>query len=488
MSAPRRWFKFVAASVLLSVLFAACGSTATPAVTSNATTTSAPAAIAATAAPAAAIATTSAPAAAITTAAPAAVTTAPAAAATTQEPITLTVWAEGNTVTTMDSAPDTKGKLGKFLIQQFEKEHPGVTVVLQDQGWDEVLRQNLTNALLAGTAPDVIVGENFFQQFAAQGALVPLDDVIGDIKPNLIPGTIQAATYNGKTYGISAMTGVFGFERNCKVVTDAGLNCDNPPKTWDELLSQAKTLTDKGAGNYYGYTLQGPVGFSVGGIFRVAVYMAQSDAPMCKDNCTTPFFNNPKAIPVLEFLRKINKFTPPGLTFNADEGQVYTQLFQNKSAYQIAGSWHTAWAKENKCPDCRYSPIPIPAGGHDASVIVGNVIYTVLKQSKHPAMAAEWVKFLARDGVQDLVYPALGRLPATRSALTKLRPSVSTADQAFIDVLLNSKDLQVLPQWQKNPQLLWTAYNDMLTKLLTTDTPVQQLVDEAQKAAEAALK
>jgi ABC-type glycerol-3-phosphate transport system substrate-binding protein len=86
-----------------------------------------------------------------------------------------------------------------------------------------------------------------------------------------------------------------------------------------------------------------------------------------------------------------------------------------------------------------------------------------------------------------LIYPSLGRLPSTRSALTKLRPNVPEADQAFIDVLLNSQELQVLPQWQKNPQLLWTAYNDMLTKLLTTDTPVQQLMDEAQAQAEAAL-
>jgi ABC-type glycerol-3-phosphate transport system substrate-binding protein len=470
MSAPRRLFNLIVLSAMLAVLAVACGSAPQTADTPAATTAAEPAA------------------ATEPTTAPAAEEPTPAdAAAGSDEPVTLTIWAEGGLMPATTGPDAVRDRVREMMTTRFMEEHPGVTVVLVDQGWDEVLRQNLTNALLGGTAPDIIVGENFFQQYAALDALVPLDDAIADIKDNLIPGTYQAAVYNGKVYGVSAMTGVFGFERNCQVITEAGLDCDNPPKTWDELLAHAKQITERGGGNFYGYTLQGPVGFSVGGIFRVAVYLAQADAPMCKDDCTAPYFNNPKAVPVLEFLREINKYTPPGLTFNADEGQVYTQLFQNKSAYQIAGSWHTNWAKTSGCPDCRYSTIPLPAGGKEASVIVGNVIYGVLKQSKNPDIAAEWVKYLARDDVQDLIYPSLGRLPSTRSALTKLRPNVPEADQAFIDVLLNSQELQVLPQWQKNPQLLWTAYNDMLTKLLTTDTPVQQLMDEAQAQAEAAL-
>gem|GEM_PF-593665 len=480
MSTPRRWFNLITVSAMLSLLLAACGAAPSTAVNS----TAAPAG-AATTAPA--DAPTTAPAGAATTAPADAPTTAPAdAGSSTDEPITLTVWAEGSLAPVTDGTTNDLLKLREYAKDEFEKQHPGVTVVLEDHGWDEVLRQNLTNALLSSTAPDVIVGENFFQAYAALDALVPLDQHLNDIKDNLIPGTYQAAVYNGKIYGLSAMTGVFGFERNCKVITDAGLDCDKPPVTWDDLLQLSKTITTQGAGNYYGYTLQGPVGFSVGGIFRVAVYLAQADAPMCKNSCTEPFFDNPKAVPVLQFLRELNQSTPPGLTFNADEGQVYTQLFQNKSAFQIAGSWHTKWAKDSGCPDCRYSTVPIPKGGKDASVIVGNVIYAVLSASKHPDLAAEWITFLQRDEFQDLVFPTIGRLPATRSALTKLRPAVGDADRAFIDVLLNSKDLQVLPQWPKNPQLVWTAYNDMLTKLFTTDTQVEQLMAEAQKAAVAA--
>ncbi len=404
---------------------------------------------------------------------------------TAAQPAELVVWAEFFTANSMSTDPDGAGKYGLYLKEQFEKEHPGVTVRIESHGWDETLRQNLFNALLAGTAPDIVVGENYFQQFAELGALLPLDDTIAEVKSNLIPGTYKAAMYDGRIYGLSAFTGVFGFERNCAVVEAAGLDCNQPPQTWAELLDEARQINEAGHGAYYGFTLQGPSeSSSVGGIFRTAVFLAQANAPMCQDDCTYPYFNNPDAVPVMEFLRAIYAFTPPGLAFNPHEGQVYEQLFHGLSAYQVAGSWHPEWARTTGCQDCRYSGVPLPDGGRQANIIVGNVIYAVLSQSKQPELAAEWVKFLTREDVQELVYPSLGRLPSTYSALQKLRPDVSPAEQTFIDQLLQTPNLEILPQWRKDPQQLWAIYNQMLTDVLTTDRPVSEIMDEAQKKAE----
>lgn len=410
--------------------------------------------------------------------------TAASSESTVSEPIELVIWAEFFTQDAITTDPEGAGRYGLYLIEQFEKEHPGVKVKLEYHGWDETLRQNLFNALLAGTAPDIVVGENFFQQYAELGALIPLDDAVADIKDNLIPGTYKAAEYQGHIYGLSAFTGIFAFERNCQVVTAAGLDCDNPPATWDDLLREAAIITEKGDGEYYGYTLQGPVQTSVGGIFRIAAYLAQAQASLCRDDCSYPYFNNPEAVPVYEFIRALYQYTPPGLAFNANEGQVYEQLFLGLSAYQIAGSWHPVWAREKGCDHCRYSAIPIPENGQPASMVVGNAIYVVLKQSRHPEIAVEWVKFLAREDVQVLVYPSLGRLPSTRSALTNLYPDVDPTTQVFIDQLLHSPELEILPQWRKDPEKLWRIYNEMLTQVLTTERPIEEIMNEAQVMAD----
>jgi multiple sugar transport system substrate-binding protein len=396
----------------------------------------------------------------------------------------LVIWAEGALVNSIE----TEGSFGWTLVHGFEESHPGVTVRIEYHGWDEELRQNLLTAFLAGAAPDIVVGEAYFQQYADLGALVPVDDIVAENADNLIPGTYAGAAVGDSVYGISGFTGVFGFERNCAVVEAAGLDCDTPPATWDELLTQAQQITEAGGGETYGYTLQGPVGFSIGAVFRAYVLLAQSGASLCSNDCTEPYFNDPNAVPVYEFIRELHRTTPPGLSFNTDEGQVYMQLFQGVSAYQIAGSWHPGWAQENGCEDCRYSAVPIPDGGEPASVVVGNVIFAILSQSDQQELAKEWIRYLVTDEVQNLVYPTIGRLPSTRSALEALAadPDVEESTKSFIDILLNSENLLVLPQWRSNPQLVWTAWNDMFTRVLTTEDPIQQILDEGQAAALAA--
>ncbi len=370
------------------------------------------------------------------------------------------------------------------LKEAFEKEHPNIKVVMTDRGWDQELYQNILNAIQSGNTPDVIIGESYVQRLASEGHLLPLDDVIGELKADLVAGTYKGAEYEGNLYAVPLFTGVFTLERNCEVITKAGLDCDNPPPSWDEFLEQVKMITEQGKGDYYGYSLQGPTGWSVGSIFRLAVYLGQTGAPICKNDCTKPYFNNPDTIPVLEFIRELNRYTPPGLTLNPDEGQVYTALFEGKSAYQIAGSWHPNWAKDAGCKDCRYSAVPLPEGGVPANKVVGNVVYMVLAQSKHPEVAYEWVKFIVSSEVQESVFAKSGRLPVSRSALTNLQPEVDEATQTFIDELLNNPNLAGLPQWRIDPQRTWSIYNELLMAVLTTERPIEEIVKEAQAKVE----
>lgn len=409
-------------------------------------------------------------------------------------PVELVIWGEGTTEgqLALDPGTDPKAVYAHMLVEGFMKENPDITVRFENHGWDEELRQNLANALLAGTGPDIIVGEGFFKNMAALDALVPLNDSITDIKDNAIPGTYQGAELNGKIYGLASFTSVFGFERNCAVIEKAGLDCAKPPTTWDELLTQANEITAKGGGAYYGYTLQGPAGFAMGAPFRIYVYLLQSGASMSKPDQATgldyPYINDPAAVPTYQFLRELAKATPPGLLFEADEGKLYSQLFQGVSAYQMAGGWHVNWAIESGCTTCEYSAIPLPQGGQPATVVVANVIYGVMKTSKNPEAAIKWIRYTQRDDVQEQVFIANGRLPTTRTALEKVRPTVDPASQAFIDTLLHSSNIKAMPQWVKNPQKVWQAYNDFLTKLFTTTEPVEALMDQAQAAAEEAVK
>lgn len=410
-------------------------------------------------------------------------------------PQTLTVWGSGLDLTQIEKDPTgatatSGGLIQKTMQDLFLSKHPNAKLVWEDHGWDEVLRQNIVSALLAGTAPDAIVGENFFQQYAWQNALLPLDDVIpADVSSNSILGTHKAAIYNGKTYGLSWLSGCFGFEINPDVMTSAGVEV-KVPATWDDLLATSKTITDKGAGNYYGYALQGPQGFSQGGMFRLAVYLQQLGVTINKpDAFDQPDFANKAGAPVWEFVRKLNAYTPPGLSFEPDEGKVYTQLYAGKTAQQIAGSWYVSWAKQNKFEKAQYGAVPIPTGGKAASYVVGNVIYGVMAVTKVPELAKDWVILTQDDTIQTKAYVSAGRLPSTKSGMEALLADskVEDATKTF-GKLLRDSDLGILPQWTKATNQLNQIWNDLFTAVLTTTTDVQALMDDAQKKAEDALK
>jgi multiple sugar transport system substrate-binding protein len=376
--------------------------------------------------------------------------------------------------------------INNSLIRRFQTLHPEMEVIILDQGWDEALRQNLENAILLGRPPDVVIGENYFRYFAARGEMRPMDELINKYADDLIPATYAAAIYEGVPYAVPFMTGIFALERNCSVIEQAGLDCETPPAYWDELLAEARSINEAGEGNYYGYTLQGPGGTAVGSAFRIAVYQAQLDALPCADAaCTIPDFNQEHVIPVYEFLRDLAAFTPPGLLTNTNEGQVYEVLFRGGSAYQMAGSWHTAWAATTGCETCRYSSLPIPRDGHTANLVVGNVLFGVPSSALHPEMAVEWLDLMLSEETQARIFTDLaGRIPIRRSTLEALLPTAPDATAVFITELLTNDAITILPQWEDSPRETWAIYNKLLEGVLLSQQSIPELMAEAQNRVE----
>ena len=392
-------------------------------------------------------------------------------------------WAEGH----LTSTEATWQPYVDALLNRYKELYPNVTVKLENHGWDNDLRQNLVTALLAGTGPDIICGENYFQEYGDLGALVPLDEYVQDIKDNMVFATYAAGVTKGKIYGVNQMTGLFGFARNSKVLEKAGLDPKTSPKTWDEFLEVCDKVVKAGKGNYHGYAMMGTKGWIVAGIFQLAVWMKQAGADLCKDDCTYPFYDNPKTEEVWTFLRKLQAMTPPGMTFNPDQGVVYGAVWKDLVAYAMDGSWSLTAVRKPENAHITFAPFPIPKGGKDASIVVANVLNAVMTASKHKAEAAAFCKIFQEDAVQDMLYPVFGWLPSTKSALKKLRETGTDSDKVYIDIFLNG-DPGILPQWRREAQKLWTILNDLLEKVLATNEPIKGLMQKAQQDADAVLK
>jgi ABC-type glycerol-3-phosphate transport system substrate-binding protein len=422
-----------------------------------------------------------------------------------QDGVTLVIWGEPGTVNCIndESLEDAACIYARSLQAGWEEAHPDITLQWEDHGWDEALRQNIVTAQLGGTAPDITVGESFMPELTRNGSFLPLA-VSDDVAANLVPGTVAATTVDGVNHGVAAFTAVFALEVNADVVRAAGLDPDTlDVSTWDKVTEVAAQINEAGAGEYNGFSILGPTPAPAAALFRAAPYIYQTGGDFCDEGCVNPTFNDPASIPVYEWFRELYAYTPDGLAFNGDEGFVFTQLFQGKTAMQTAGAWHPAWARSSGCTDCRYLPLPIPDnGGVAANVVVGNAIYAALADTEHPEEAMMFLEYLASDAVQANNFWANGRLPATFSSLEGILavaggdtagvPEYYTGDPVadtapFVTYIseLTSENVRTLPAWAEKGAELNALWNSMFAEVLTSDEAIEDILNRYQAEAEA---
>ncbi len=83
-------------------------------------------------------------------------------------------------------------------------------------------------------------------EFAAKGYLQPLKpEDVGYSTEDFWPGAMKAVTWNGMTYGIPTNNETMAFIWNADIFKRAGLDPDQPPATWDDVVSYSKQIHDK---------------------------------------------------------------------------------------------------------------------------------------------------------------------------------------------------------------------------------------------------
>ena len=159
----------------------------------------------------------------------------------------VTVWIMGDLSANFDA-----------LVAPFETE-TGIDVETVAIPWD-LVDEKLTTSVASGQGPDVVqIGLSKLRTFADAGALLPLNDLIANY-----PGLASANFADGVAGDATAVAGqivsvpwisdtrVLFYRKD--ILEAAGFA--NPPATWDDLRTTAKTLTARGEGQYGYYIPQ----------------------------------------------------------------------------------------------------------------------------------------------------------------------------------------------------------------------------------------
>ena len=149
-----------------------------------------------------------------------------------------------DTTITFISCGDTMQPAHAEFIKQWETANPGFKVAPEVVGWDQC-QDKVTTLAAAGTPVGLAyVGSRTLKQFSSNDLIVPIE-YTDEEKKSYYPYIVETVTTDGKQWGIPVAFSTKALYWNKDLFTAAGLDPENPPKTFAEEIAAAKTIKEK---------------------------------------------------------------------------------------------------------------------------------------------------------------------------------------------------------------------------------------------------
>ncbi|MET9987960.1 extracellular solute-binding protein [Streptomyces mutabilis] len=128
-------------------------------------------------------------------------------------------------------------------VADFEKANPTIDLRPVEKVWDA---QTFQANVAGGTLPDVLkVPFTEIQTLIGRRQVADISDQLEEsgLGDKLNPQTLKVAQKSGRSYGVPVLPYAVGMVYNRDLFTEAGLDPDKPPTTWDEVRAAAKAIT-----------------------------------------------------------------------------------------------------------------------------------------------------------------------------------------------------------------------------------------------------
>jgi multiple sugar transport system substrate-binding protein len=345
-------------------------------------------------------------------------------------------------------------------IKDFEKKNPNIHIEIEGTPNAQVQQKLLTYAA-TGTLPDVFeLAFTGIEPLASQGKLLSLSRQIKRDKLGKEYANFDGETgLDGKVYGLPFYGGTDALFYNPKLFKEVGLDPDDPPRTWDELLQYAIKLTKPEKGQY-GFGIYGKAAHSI----RIIHYMSNAGPkgdilrPSTKKKGTWDILiNSPDSVKAFKYLRSLidHKVAPPN-TVELLYPDLVSLFAQGKIAMLTIGPWGIATIRAAN-PNLKFKIgfHPTPDGSvpklRDCPFAHG-----ISKNTKHPKEAYKFLKYLSLKVGTEMCVNGFG--PLSKTATNDPRVANNPYLKVFIEQEKKayfSPQESLLPEWLKCKDQAW---------------------------------
>jgi len=360
-------------------------------------------------------------------------------------------------------------------IDDFEKENPGIKINLTDLTWSEG-HEKIVVAFASGTAPDILeLGSDWVPEFSSQDVLLDVSIDAKEIQNNFLMW--EPVIYEGKIYGFPWILDTRVLFYNKKLMRKVGLDPENPPFTWEELLSYSQKINQLKPQAY---------GFGVNSAERHRLYKKflpffwGNGGKILSEDQKSSEINSPAGKEALVFYKKL---TQQG---TIDTQRMLDESFkQGKIGFLISGGWLLHDIQKN-LPDLEYGVclIPKPEKGTHSS-FAGGEFLVINKKTKYPEAALKFIKHLIKSENSLKFCKSIGSaMPSAKG--TELDPYYQNNKYllVFQEQLRYAKTSPAHQQWFYMEEIIEKAVEQVM---YDKKTPLQAL-DEAKVEIDKILK
>ncbi|MBB3331458.1 sn-glycerol 3-phosphate transport system substrate-binding protein [Halomonas campaniensis] len=325
------------------------------------------------------------------------------------------------------------------LVDQFEAEHPDISVDAIYAGNYDDTRVRAMSAIEAGDAPQLSVLFSIdLYELLEQDAIIAFDEVVETDEErewldSFYPGLMENGQLDGMTYGIPFQRSTIVLYWNKDAFEAAGLDPETPPETWEDMARMAAAVRDASGGDQWGVMVPS-TGYPY---WMFQAFAFQNGHRLMSEDGTEVYFDDPAAIEALEYwvsLATEHEAMPDG----AIEWGTLRQNFIEQSTAMI---WHTTGnltAVRNEADfDFGVAMLPMktqrgsPTGGgnfylfKDADEAEQRAAMTFIRWMTDPERAAAWSIETGYMGVS----PAAYETEALRDYIESFPPAAVARDQ-----------------------------------------------------------
>ena len=388
-------------------------------------------------------------------------------------------------ILTMDQAGLKPAEIDQ-IARDFESQNPDIKVVMEYLGYDFIHDKITTGMAAKPPAYDAAMIDVIWpDEFIKAGYLLDVTDrVTAEMKEGIFPASWNGVTRNGKIYGMPWLMDVKYFMYNKDMLEQAGFS--EPPKTWEELVDQAKVIKEQGIAEY-------PITWSwnqkEGVVCDYAVLLFGNGGKFVDEN-GKPAFNDAKGVEALTWMKQTvdDGLTNPSAV-SSDEMAVEADFLAGKSAFAV--NWLFQYSDSNDSSKSQvvgqvaFAPMPVFQAGADAGIkgssVDGSSSFAVMATTPYPDQTWKFLTYLASDAVQTKYSAEM--LPiwkadfegANLEKLKAANPTNPVTVPAFLAQFPYANERPTVPYYNEASAALQLAIQEALTGVKTP----QQALDEA---------